>query len=258
MLILVATPIGNLKDITLRALETLKSVDYILAEDTRTSKKLLNHYEINTKLISFHKFNEKSRHEAILSDLKSGMNIALISDAGHPAICDPGSLLVKECLEENIEITINPGASALSTAISLSGHQGAIQFLGFVPRQKGQELLDRAQAYDGATLFYESGRRICKTLDKLNSDTQVMVLRELTKKFETLIKTSASEAILEVQKCLKGEFVLIIYGKPKEITTPIQELYDELLPYMSGKDAARLASKFTKTNKRLISYKKLS
>tara|TARA_A100001015_G_scaffold321274_1_gene451160 strand:- start:6630 stop:7409 length:780 start_codon:yes stop_codon:yes gene_type:complete len=252
MLILVATPIGNLKDITLRALETLKQADYILAEDTRTSKKLLNHYEIKTRLVSFHKFNEQKRHATIIDDLQSGLNIALISDAGHPGICDPGSDLVSTCLEKNITITINSGASALTSAISLSGYKGNIQFVGFLPKKKKENILKNAEEYNGATIFYESGSRILNTLEKLNPNTQIMIFRELSKKFETLIKGSCNDVLSEIKKCVKGEFVLMIFGQEKHETTLAEEIFEDLRPLMSTKDAARLAAKFTKSNKKKL------
>ena len=252
MLTLVATPIGNLRDITLRAIDTLRGADYILAEDTRVCKKLLHHYGIKAKVVSFHKFNEKSKQKSILDDLKTGLHIALVSDAGHPGIADPGALLVQACLQENLPVTINPGASSVSAAMSLSGEQGPFQFYGFFPKKKQKELLEKVQNYPGTTLFFESAKRIVKTLEALDKETKVMILREITKKFETLIKCSAGEATSKVQECLKGEFVLLIFGEPKKNTFPIQEVFEELTPYMSKKDAARLASKFTGTNKKQI------
>ena len=201
MLYIIPTPIGNLKDITLRAIETLSSCDYILCEDTRHSSILLNHYEIKKPLKSYHQFNESSKLNEILDDLRNGKNIALISDCGTPGICDPGSILIKACREIDLPITSLPGPCALITAFSLSGSQeGQFQFLGFFPRKNKEiyEYLLRITNFQGVSIFYESPLRILETLNifqKVLPDAKIQVTRELTKNFEEKIKGTAEEII---------------------------------------------------------------
>lgn len=222
MLYIVATPIGNLADFTYRAAEVLKSCAYILCEDTRHSRVLLDRYEIKTPLKSFHKFNEASREESVLEDLKKGVSVAVISDAGTPVVSDPGMRLVKACREEGIPITSIPGACAFLTAFTLAGWEGPFQFVGFFPKK--QEEIERLLSYKGITIGYESPQRLCKTLALLPKTTHVAVARELTKLHEDF-REGPSEELLSyyTEKPPKGEIVLLIKG------CPIESLTDEEL-----------------------------
>lgn len=215
MLYLVATPIGNLADFTHRAIEILKACDYILCEDTRHSRVLLNHYAIKTPLKSFHKFNEASREEKILEDLKGGLSIALISDAGTPMVSDPGVRLVKACREEGLHVTSIPGACAFLTAFTLAGWEGPFQFVGFFPKNRDQ--INQLLSYPGTTIGYESPRRLCKTLAMLAKKAHVAVARELTKLHEEYQEGTAEDLLSYYTSHLpKGEIVLLIRGRPQE------------------------------------------
>ena len=187
MLYLISTPIGNLEDITLRAIETLKKCDYILCEDTRHSQGLMYHYGIKVPLRSFHQFNEKKSENTIIEDLKAGKSIGMISDAGTPGICDPGEQLVKRCYDENLPITAIPGASAWIMALSLSPFsKEQVQFLGFLPKkvEDKKRSFSRALLYPGTTIFYESPQRLVESLSHIPADRNVCVMRELTKLHE--------------------------------------------------------------------------
>ena len=219
ILYIVATPIGNLGDITKRAIKTLETVDIILCEDTRTSSHLLNSLEIKTKLISYHKFNESERSREVIELLKSGKNIALITDAGTPCISDPGSILISECISNKIEIFSIPGASALTTALTLSGlviHNFA--FYGFLERKnsKQKEELKRIQQNDLETIvFYESPKRIIPTIENIKevmNDPYIIVLNELTKKFEKKYYGKSSQVLDLLQKANYelGEYVIVV------------------------------------------------
>lgn len=224
MLILVATPIGNLGDISLRALETLKSADLILCEDTRHSQKLLHHYQIKKPLQSYHKFNEQKKTEELLQILKSGKTICLISDAGTPLISDPGHPLVKACIEENIPFTAIPGACALIQALICSGLQTErFQFVGFLPKKEKelQIALEEISTYPGVTICYESPHRIFNTikqLEKINPEIPICLARELTKKFEQFLRGTANTLKVALETTsLKGECVLLIQGEKSEV-----------------------------------------
>ena len=219
ILYIVATPIGNLGDITKRAIKTLETVDIILCEDTRTSSHLLNSLEIKTKLISYHKFNENERSGEVIELLKSGKNIALITDAGTPCISDPGSILISECISNKIEIFSIPGASAIITALTLSGlviHNFA--FYGFLERKnsKQKEELKRIQQNDLETIvFYESPKRIIPTIENIKevmNDPYIIVLNELTKKFEKKYYGKSSQVLDLLQKVNYelGEYVIVV------------------------------------------------
>ncbi len=222
MLYVVPTPIGNLGDITLRALEVLKSVDAILSEDTRQTIKLLRHYDIQTSLESFHAFNEHKKLENIISRLASGVSLALVSDAGMPGISDPGYLLVSQAIQHGIELTCLPGPSAAVTALVASGlPSDAFFFNGFLPPKKGRQkrwsfLLECPHTI----ILYESPHRLKKCLTELNeldnNQRQVVICRELSKKFESFYRGTAAEllSMLETDKDMsKGEFVVVI-GPP--------------------------------------------
>lgn len=215
---IVATPIGNLEDITLRALRILKEVDYVLCEDTRVTGKLLAHYEIKQKLQRYDAHTSETGHDRILADLETGKHIALISDAGTPGISDPGVLLVSRARQAGAVIETIPGPSAVTAAVSLAGIGGnQFSFLGFVPQKKGRETFFKTlETYDHAVVFFESTHRIMKTLAALNKtypEATIYVAREITKLHEELIKGQPKQVInqLESQPVRqKGEFVVII------------------------------------------------
>ena len=221
-LYLVPTPIGNLADITLRALEVLKSVDTILAEDTRTSGFLLKHYEIKKPLQSFHIFNEHKTLAGLISRMQQGEVMALISDAGTPGISDPGFLLVREALKAGLKIDCLPGATALIPALVKSGFPtDRFAFEGFLPHKKGrQTMLKKLSEEDRTIVLYESPHRLIKTLEQLiaffGPERLVSVSRELTK-FHEETKTGTVTEVLEhfKQKDVKGEIVMVINGKEK-------------------------------------------
>ncbi|MDX9971183.1 MAG: 16S rRNA (cytidine(1402)-2'-O)-methyltransferase [Candidatus Gracilibacteria bacterium] len=217
MLYIVSTPIGNLEDITLRALRILKEADFIAAEDTRHSQILLNKYEIKTPTISFHSYSGEEKIEKITEILKEGKTVALISDAGTPGISDPAYKLIKSAIENGIEINAIPGASALLSALVVSGsHMNEFIYLGFLPLKKGRQTLLKSLAEEKRTLvIYESPHRILKTLSDLQNyigDRKIAVCRELTKKFEETRRERISQSIAHfTEKNPKGEFVLVIY-----------------------------------------------
>ena len=219
-LYIVPTPIGNLKDITFRAIEVLKDVDLILAEDTRTSGKLLKHYEISTHMQSHHMHNEHKTVENIIQKLKSGTSVALISDAGTPAISDPGFLLSRACIENGIEVDCLPGATAFVPALVNSGlPNDKFIFEGFLPVKKGRQTRLLLLAEETRTMiFYESPHKLAKTLghfcEYFGENRQVSVSRELTKLFEETIRGTA-KTVLEhyTNKAPKGEIVIIVGGK---------------------------------------------
>lgn len=217
-LYLVPTPIGNLEDITFRAVRMLKEVDLILAEDTRTSSVLLKHYSITTKAIAHHKFNEHKSIDKIVAELQAGKNIAIISDAGTPGISDPGFLIVKHCIENNIHVETLPGATALIPALINSGLPAhAFVFIGFLPIKKGRETKLKEIALEKRTvILYESPHRVLKTLSQLlqfAGDRNVSVSRELSKKFEETIRGKVSELIAHFTATEpKGEFVILMEG----------------------------------------------
>ena len=224
-LYIVATPIGNLSDITLRALQVLKSVDFILSEDTRVSQKLLNHYEIKKPLIAYHQHSLATSEQKLIKLLAEGKNLALVTDAGTPGVSDPGGRLIEAVLKANpiTKIIPIPGASALTSLISVAGIKlDHFLFLGFLPHKKGrQTTLKTIAQSDKPIIVYESKHRLLKLLDELNAlipKTELIVGRELTKIHETIYRGTAS-AIAEILKnqpvAQKGEFVLIInqYGQ---------------------------------------------
>ena len=222
-LVLVPSPIGNLNDITLRALEVLKSSDVILAEDTRTSSHLLNHFSITKKLLSHHAFNEHNAVAGVISLLKAGQHVALLSDAGTPGIADPGFLLVRECIRQGIAVECLPGASALIPALINSGLPcDRFCFEGFLPHKKGRQTRLLALRDETRTMvFYESPFRVEKTLQQLaevlGSERLASVSRELTKIYEETRRGTLTEltAHFAATKPL-GEFVIVVAGKEKE------------------------------------------
>ena len=219
-LVLVPTPIGNLKDITLRALETLKNVDIILAEDTRTTGILLKHYEISKPLQSYHIFNEHKTVDKIIQILKSGKSVALVSDAGTPGISDPGFLLVRACVQNDIEVICLPGATAFVPALVVSGFPtDSFVFEGFLPVKKGRQTKLVELAEEKRTMiFYESPHRLIKTLENFiefwGGDRLASVSREISKLHEETVRGTLSEilAIFAERTAIKGEIVLIVEG----------------------------------------------
>jgi len=229
-LFLVPTPIGNLEDMTFRAIRILKEVDVILAEDTRTSAKLLHHYEIKNKLISHHKFNEHKTVEMIAGQIELGKNVALISDAGTPGISDPGFLLVKTCLDKDIEVECLPGATALIPALVNSGFPtDRFTFEGFLPQKKGRHKKIKELMTESRTMiFYESPYRLMKTLEQfaefLGSDRRASVSRELSKLFEENKRGTLAELIKHFgSKAIKGEIVIVLEGYKESSTEETEE-----------------------------------
>ena len=221
-LYVVPTPIGNLEDMTFRAIRILKEADIILAEDTRTSAHLMKHFEIQTKMHSHHKFNEHKTVEHVASRIKAGETIALISDAGTPAISDPGFLLVRECVKAGIEVECLPGATALIPALVVSGlPNDKFCFEGFLPQKKGRMTRMKELAEEPRTIvFYESPYRVVKTLTQLaehfGEERQASCSRELSKLHEQTVRGTLKELIaLFTEKDPKGEFVMVVAGKPE-------------------------------------------
>ena len=239
-LYVVATPIGNLDDITLRAIKILKEVDVIIAEDTRHTLKLLNHLNISKPLISYHRHNEEQRKEMIIDKLKNGENIAIVSDAGTPGICDPGEVLIYECIKENIKVVPIPGACAMINALIASGiSTKEFTFWGFLPLNKKlrKEKLEYIKNETKTVIIYEAPHKLKSTLEDLKEileKRKVVIARELTKIHEEFIRGTIDE-ILEKADSLKGEIVLIIEGnkesshhdnKNKFIEMPLDEHYE--------------------------------
>lgn len=224
ILYLCATPIGNLKDITARVLETLQEADVIAAEDTRNSIHLLTHYGIKTPMTSYHEYNKTEKAMQLVHQLKSGRNIALITDAGTPAISDPGEVLVRMCLEEGITVTSLPGPAACITALTLSGlPTRRFCFEGFLPADKKEkkDILKELETETRTIILYEAPHHLVRTLGELYDalgDRRLTICRELTKRFETVLPTTLSDAIAMYEKeDPRGEYVLVIEGKDKAL-----------------------------------------
>lgn len=225
-LALIPTPIGNLEDITLRAIRYLKECDLVLAEDTRTSARLFQEYGISTPVASFHKFNEHTTTQRLVDDLLAGRSIALISDAGTPGISDPGYLLVKECIEKGVKVEALPGATALIPALVASGlPSDRFLFEGFLPHKKGRKSrIEALKERDVTTIFYESPNRITKLLEQiltlLGDQRQVVIARELTKMYEEYLRGTASELLAHFEHNPPlGEMVVLIApaDKPERV-----------------------------------------
>ena len=216
-LFIVPTPIGNLEDITLRAIRTLKEADLILCEDTRQSKKLLDHFQISKQLLSYHKFNERASQDGIVEQLKSGRKIAMISDGGTPGISDPGLLLVQRCIEESIHIETLPGATAFVPALINSGFaNNEFVFIGFLPHKKGRQTkLKEIAAEERTIILYESPYRVVKLMEELTqfvgNERRVSASREISKLFEETVRGTAVELAEHFKKKEpKGEFVVVV------------------------------------------------
>ena len=216
-LYLVSTPIGNLKDITLRAIETLQQSEYVLCEDTRISKKLFEKYKIKSKLISNHKFNEKKNLSKIIEILKSGSIVSLISDAGTPSISDPGRIITKECIKNNIEVIPLPGPSAVSSAVSISGFSEKFFFYGFFP-EKTKELLEDLEILNNlnsSIIFFVSPKKINKFIPLIKknfSGRSILICREMSKFYEEYIRSAIDDLKL-FKDNLKGELTIVISEK---------------------------------------------
>lgn len=266
MLFLVSTPIGNLQDFSPRAVSTLQSCDYILCEDTRHSLPLLLHFEIRKKLISFHQHNEQQRTQEVLSDLREGKTIGLISDAGTPGIADPGAKLVEACRSEGLPVSGIPGACAAILALSLSGLETArFQFYGFLPKASNElrNTLSNILTYEHTTICYESPRRlidVLKLLDEMSPNRKIVICRELTKLHEEIITGHANELFIKLKDLeIRGEIVLLISGNhvttpddlcqlsPQEHVAHLQQTYG-----ISQLDAIKLAAKTRGLHKREI------
>ncbi len=221
----VPTPIGNIKDITLRSIDVLKSVDIIACEDTRTTQKILNHYNISTKCISYHKYNEKERVGFLLSELKNGKKIALVSDAGTPMICDPGNVIIDELLKNGFTVTSLPGACAVTTFLSQIPRESEdFIFIGFISRGEKQikEILSKLSAQN--VVFYDSPERILNTLNVIKSirgDIKISLGRELSKLYEEVKTGNISEIIEYYQDGIKGEIVCMVYADKDPIISDI-------------------------------------
>ena len=250
-LYVVATPIGNLKDITLRAIDILNEVDYILAEDTRTSSVLLSHYNIKKRVMSYHEFNKMDQENQIISDLNEGKHIALISDAGTPGISDPGYEIIQRVIEEGFYVVSIPGASAILAALVTSGL--VIQpftFIGFLPRKLSEqkEVLKHYISRSETLVIYESPLRIQKTLQTLYDvlgNRRLSIARELTKAFETIIRTTLSEATT-MEMNLKGEYVIIIEGN-QETDKPMLDIKSHYLELIKEGYPSKEAMKIVAT-----------
>ena len=230
-LFLVATPIGNLEDITIRAINILKEVDLIAAEDTRQTLKLLNHYEINKPLMSYHRHNEETKSEILIEKLRNGENIALVSDAGTPGICDPGEEVIKKAIEDKIEVIPIPGACAMINALIVSGiSTKEFEFLGFLPLNKKlrRQKLKEIENSNKTIIIYEAPHKMKTTLGDLKEilkDRKIVLARELTKIHEEFIRKSIDELLSEIDT-IKGEMILIIEGN--KIDTEECKNFDEI------------------------------
>ncbi|MCI8523225.1 MAG: 16S rRNA (cytidine(1402)-2'-O)-methyltransferase [Lachnospiraceae bacterium] len=220
MLYLCATPIGNLGDMTPRVVETLRSVDVIAAEDTRNSIKLLNHFEIKTSMTSYHEYNKVEKADYLIGQMQQGKDVALVTDAGTPAISDPGEVLVRKCQEAGITVTSLPGAAACITALTLSGlPTRRFCFEGFLPADKKEkaQILEELQEESRTIILYEAPHHLARTLGELYEtlgDRRMTLCRELTKKFETVLPTTIKEAqALYESEEPRGEYVLVVEGK---------------------------------------------
>lgn len=221
-LYIISTPIGNLQDITLRALDVLRKVDIIACEDTRHTGLLLKHYNIKNRLISFYEYNKKTRTPELINMIKHGASVGLVSDAGTPGISDPGFYLIRTAIAENILVTAIPGPSALLTAIVISGlPSDRFVFEGFLPKREGRKRKKLMELKDESRtmIFYDSPHRIIKslaTIQEFFGDRKAVLAKELTKKFETVLRGNISEIIAQLaDKKIKGEIVLVVAGKEK-------------------------------------------
>ncbi len=261
-LYLVSTPLGNLKDITLRAIEVLQQSDYILCEDTRVSKNLLDKYQIKSKLISNHKFNEKKNIVKIIAYLKLGKIISLISDAGTPGISDPGSILVNECINNEIRIFPIPGPSAVATAVSISGFSDKFLFCGFFSDKKQQlyNELKKFSEFENSLVFFISPKKINKVIPEIKknfSGRKIVLCREITKVYEEFIRKNVDELEL-FEKELKGELTVVISEKKinknisEKLTESDMNIIKKMINKLSTKEITDILSQRTNIPKKQI------
>jgi len=253
MLYIVATPIGNMEDITLRALRVLKEVDFIAAEDTRHTRTLLSRHDIHTKLVSFHEHSAPEKRAWLIGELLAGKNVALVSDAGTPVISDPGAELISEAAQAGVEITSLPGACAAVTAMTLSGFGGPFTFIGFLSKKSAEEKQQIAQVQASALpcILYESPHHLSATLEKLRAacgdNRRVAVAKELTKIYERVLRGNLKDACEAFSGENKGEYVIVVGGaEPQAAEVTDEEIRALLAQYIRGgmtkKDAANAAS----------------
>jgi len=261
-LYIVSTPIGNLRDITLRALEVLKQSDYILCEDTRTSKNLLDRYEIKSKLISNHKFNEKKNLSKIIDILRLDSIVSLISDAGTPSVSDPGAILINECLLNKIDVFPIPGSSAVSTAVSISGFSEKYFFYGFLPEKKNKlkEDFEKLSNLDSCIIFFISPRKFNKFVEDIKyyfSGRKILICREMTKFYEEYIRTDVDK-LKPFESDPKGELTIVISENEKEKNSSIllkesdKENIKKMIIKMSIKDITDLINQYSSVPKKEI------
>ena len=261
-LYLVSTPIGNLKDITFRAIETLKKSDYILCEDTRVSKNLFNKYEIKSRLISNHKFNEKKNINKIIELLKLGKMISLISDAGTPGISDPGKILVNECIKNNINIIPIPGPTAVTTAVSISGFSEKFFFYGFFPEKKKALIneLKKLSEFNNTLVFFVSSKKINKIIPHLKnnfSDRKIVFCREISKIYEEFVRKNVEELELFIKEP-KGELTIVISEKKndkivsQELSESDKNIIKKMINRLSIKEIISIISKNGNISKKEI------
>ena len=261
-LYLVSTPIGNLEDISLRAIKILSNSNYILCEDTRVSQNLLKKYQIKSKLISYHKFNEKKNLGKILGFLKGNQIISLVSDAGTPGISDPGKILVNECIKNEINIFPIPGASAITTAIALSGFSDKFSFIGFFPEKEKliNEFLDILSKLNFSIVFFISPRKfneIIPFLKKYLVDRKILICREMTKIYEEFIRTDIN-SLKEFKKTPKGELTVVISEKQIDKNTSQylsesdKRLIDKMISKFSIKEIINIIQSKSKISKKMV------
>jgi 16S rRNA (cytidine1402-2'-O)-methyltransferase len=261
-LYIVSTPIGNLSDITLRALEVLKKSDYVLCEDTRISKNLLERYEIKSKLIANHKFNEKKNLSKVIDILKSGSIVSLISDAGTPSISDPGAILINECVSNGIDVFPIPGASAVSSAVSISGFSEKYYFYGFFPEKnnKLKEDFEKLAELEGCIVFFISPRKFNRSIKDIKyhfSNRKILICREMTKYYEEYIRTDI-DALEPFKSDPKGELTMVISEKVKKKILSIilkesdKKNIQKMIKKLSIKDITDFISQNTNVSKKEI------
>ncbi len=261
-LYIVSTPIGNLKDITIRAIEILKKSNFILCEDTRISKNLLNKYEIKPKLISNHKFNEKKNTLKIIEYLKSGKIISLISDAGTPTISDPGSVLINECIKNNIKIIPIPGPSAVATAISISGFSDQFFFYGFLPDKKQQisNEFKKMSKFNSTLVFFISPKKINKIIPEIKkhfNERKIVICREITKLYEEFLRSDVDE-LKEFSKQPKGELTVVISDTninenyTKTLSESDINIINKMINKLTIKEITDLICQNSKVSKKLV------
>ena len=261
-LYLVSTPIGNLNDISFRAINILKKSDYILCEDTRVSKNLLNKYQIQSKLISNHKFNEKKNLSKIIGFIKQGLFVSLISDAGTPNISDPGAILIKECIKNNIEIIPLPGASAVTSAVSISGFSEKFFFYGFFP-DKNKDLLKDLEILsqlDSSLVFFISPKKLNKIIPfikKIFRGRKILICREMTKFYEEFYRYEIDQLGL-FESNLKGELTIVISEKKKDkkisqiLSESDKRIINKMINKFSIKDISSIINESNKIPKKVI------